>query len=766
PAYSPAGDAKTPELYKRLDTPANLTVTLKDHRVVFDLFQRPMQRLNRWAANRLADSDTAYDLCTQSITVHWQSVQHATVYHLQWNSNPGDEHGWLDIYTGSQTSCELNLPAVQTVFLRVRAEDGTPYDDPIYANLMKVCDVPVTANQDIAYAYTLRQAEDGSLYFVACPSSDANHNGKIDLNERPAGIGEIYPPQPLFTYVAREKKEGMGFISDEWGHFFTVAVPIYAPDGSFDGIFAFDFSPDIVYEQLFKNHFYAYLFFVAVGCIYFSGVWFLAKAKVFGEEQQHLARELQMSIVEVSTAQKVAEDASMAKTVFLTNMSHELRTPLNAILGFTDVFGRKLMTRCLPEEQTECSEAIHTIKDSGKHLLSIIQDVLQISALDEGAKLKLTFVPMNLPELIHRIAGELRSSAENKFVQLTITDNGTLPHWIWNDPAHIRQVLVHLITNAIKFTPSGAVEITYGTVPPPDDAPASGLTGGSKYSRIAAAQKQRQMMFVSVADTGIGIETELIEAIFKPFVQADATLTRQFGGTGIGLSIAKRVAKMLDGDITVESRVGIGSTFSFTFPAQIVQCTDCPKRSMPDLGVAPKPSSIIVTRFDINKVPDSLAKAKNRQKSADACPPSAVLPSAVLPFVAPQPLNDKNILIVDDSKINQMVFSAALREAGCRIELAKDGQEGVEKATAALNGGDPFDVILMDMQMPVMDGYEATRTLRMQDYTKPIIAVTAHALPDDQAKCLDAGCDAYLSKPVEPHLLQDTLKSFINLENA
>ncbi|MDR3234104.1 MAG: response regulator [Planctomycetaceae bacterium] len=734
------------DIHKRLDTPADLTVTLKNSRTEFDFSQRPMEQLNRWAVNAATGFNTSYNAAKKSIFVQWSSVPNAATYQLQWSGEPETPDGWLKVYSGSKTSCMLNIPDMPNgrLALRVRAEDGTPADDPVYMNLLGMCEFPVAANQYIAYAYTLRRNDDGSFYFVVSPPSDANHNGKIDTNERQADLGEIYPPSALFNYVAAQKKEAMAYIQDAWGRFFTVAEPIYAPDGSFDGIFAFDFHPNIVHKQLLRNHIFAYFFFVSVGIIYFAGILFVAETQKFSEEQQCLAKKLEVYVLELQAAKKVTEEASRVKTSFLTNMSHELRTPLNGILGFTEIFGRKLLMRCLPEEKPECETAIDNIKDSGKHLLSIIQDVLQIAALDEGAKLKLTFVPIHLPDLINELGSEMRSSAENKNVRLIITDHGTTPHWIWNDPAHIRQVLIHLIGNAVKFTPKGSIEIGYGT------AYGDVNTIPARQDGINDALN-RKMMFISVKDTGIGIAPELLNTIFQPFVQADSTLTRHFGGTGIGLSVAKQVANMLDGDIKVESRVGKGSTFTFMFPAQIVQCTDCPRLTL----LTPQASSKIVTKKE-----SSGDAPQNAPKNVTEFPhPAAPSPQTTPPNPA-YPLENRHILIVDDSKINQMVLSAALREAGCRITLAKDGLEGVTKTVESISGGNPLDIILMDMQMPVMDGYEATRTLRSHNYTKPIIAVTAHALPGDKEKCLEAGCDGYLSKPVEPQLLKDTIEAF------
>jgi signal transduction histidine kinase/CheY-like chemotaxis protein len=728
------------DISRKLEPPENLTAQISNGIVVAgntlqtDYSQTQVRR-NQWGLVAITGDNQAYQKSTKYIAVWWSerqsNLEHPT-FRLQWRRcyQPDNFTDWFDVYSGTQNSCVLRIPDGIEVEFRVRAEDGTPENDINYLQLMDACDLPVTANAYIGYAYTLRQidGEEDRLRFVVSPISDANHNLLIDIGERPTQIGEVYETTPLFRYVCEAKRGAVNvaFESDSWGSWFTVAEPLWTPDGKFDGVFGIDFHANVMLEHLRRGKIFPYCFFIAVVALFFGSMVFITHLQKISEAKSSLADKLQITVLELTEAEHVAENASRAKTHFLTNMSHEIRTPLNAILGYTDVIGRKLLQRCLPDERDECQMSLNQIVGNGNDLLAIINDILEFAVFDGDKDLKVEQVPVNVRALLAEITRIMLQRVENKPITLTVTDNGNVPEYILSDPARIRQVLVNMIGNAIKFTEKGTIKIEYG-------ADLAELQNGILHNDDSVQRTNintgEQNIFFSVADTGIGIVPEDLELIFKPFSQADASLTRRYGGIGIGLSVSKSVAEALGGRIDVTSMIGVGSTFRFMFRALAASDENALKALRPTQ--LPKDEAIQ------NITESSIHKDYTRV------------------------LAGRRILLVEDTKINQLVISAQLKDAGCEITVADNGQIGVEKVSEAEAAGEPFDVILMDMQMPVLDGYEATTRLRKQGYKRPIIAVTAHALAGDREKTIQAGCDEYLPKPVNRDNLIKMILSFV-----
>jgi PAS domain S-box-containing protein len=392
---------------------------------------------------------------------------------------------------------------------------------------------------------------------------------------------------------------------------------------------------------------------------------------------------------ELASARAAAEAANRAKSEFLANMSHEIRTPMTAILGFADLLLQNL-------EEPQNVEAANTIKRNGKHLLQIINDVLDLSKIEAG-RLQIEQISCSPHQIVAEVVSLMRVRADVKGLPLVVEYSGPTPETIITDPTRLRQILVNLIGNAIKFTEVGSVRVV---------------------TRLVADADQEPKLTFDVIDTGIGIAKEEIAGIFEPFTQGDASTTRKFGGSGLGLAISKRLARLLGGDVTVASAAGRGSTFSVT-----------------------------VATGPLDGVP-------LLQHPAEAA--LAARPSKQTPPDGPPKL-DCRVLLAEDGPDNQRLISLLLRKAGAEVTIAQNGQETLEKALATYPGWgrrwsdptEPFDVILMDMQMPLLDGYEATRRLRAAGYTGPVIALTAHAMSDDRQKCLDAGCDDYLAKPID-----------------
>jgi len=399
----------------------------------------------------------------------------------------------------------------------------------------------------------------------------------------------------------------------------------------------------------------------------------------------------QSTQAELESARASAEAANRAKSEFLANMSHEIRTPMTAILGFADLL--------LSPDASHSDRLDHvlTIRRNAEHLLSIINDILDVSKIEAG-RLELESVDCSPLSLIEDVISLMQVRAAEKRVNLTAERVYPLPLSIRSDPLRIRQVLVNLIGNAIKFTPAG------GSV--------------TVRCSLQSAETDNALLRFDVIDSGIGIAPEHLERLFLPFAQGDTSTTRRFGGTGLGLAISRRLAHMLGGTITVQSEVGKGSTFTATIGIGRIE-----------------PGSLMYEE------PAATAGTNDVADTAHLSPE--------------QPLQEARILLVEDGPDNQRLISFHLAKAGAQVEIAGNGREAVQRvlSTAGPAADKPtrpaFDLILMDMQMPEMDGYAATSLLRAKGYTGPIIALTAHAMSGDRDKCLAVGCDDYATKPIE-----------------
>lgn len=398
--------------------------------------------------------------------------------------------------------------------------------------------------------------------------------------------------------------------------------------------------------------------------------------------------------IDLERAKDQAESANRAKTHFLANMSHEIRTPIGAILGYADM----LLDPNI--ERNEKTDALHSLRRNGSHLLQIINDILDLSRIEFG-KLELEFIPYSPWQVVLEAISILAVRADEKGIHLKATPSGIVPDNILTDPTRLRQILVNFVGNAIKFTETGKnVELLFGCLA--SDTPDATLT-------------------FAVRDEGIGLTSEQRNQLFKPFQQADTSHTRKYGGTGLGLSICKHLAEAFEGTIEVESEFGKGSTFTLIIPVR-------PAESMTWISAENLSTNIRVDLIDTSKEPIS---CKGR------------------------------ILLAEDSKDNQRVIQYHLRKMGLEAEIAENGQIAVDRALH-----ESFDLVLMDMQMPELDGYGATSALREEGYTKPIIALTAHAMRGDREKCLSAGCTEFLTKPVDPVKLAETLMQYLRTSES
>jgi len=406
-------------------------------------------------------------------------------------------------------------------------------------------------------------------------------------------------------------------------------------------------------------------------------------------EQEVVERtdELRASESELQRAKEAAEAANRSKSAFLANMSHEIRTPMTAIMGYSEV-----LLESEPSE-AERQNAMQVIRRSARHLLDLINDILDISKIEAG-KMTVERVPMDVPQIAADVISVIRSSAGSRGISCQLTFGDPVARTLQSDPVRVKQVLMNLLGNALKFTEHGDIRLHVDTV-------VNGNTCVGVFE---------------VVDTGIGMTQEQIQRIFQPFTQADNSTTRRFGGTGLGLTISTRLAHLLGGELTVESLPGVGSRFRFTIdggPAENLQL--------------------------LHGFTESLISTTNE------------------PLAAPATTIKARILLAEDGADNQRLISMQLSKAGAEVVIAENGQQAVELANSQ-----PFDLILMDMQMPVLDGYAATRELRSQGHTLPIIALTAHAMAEDREKCLAAGCSDFLTKPIERNELLSTLAQVLN----
>ncbi len=398
---------------------------------------------------------------------------------------------------------------------------------------------------------------------------------------------------------------------------------------------------------------------------------------------------LRSTNLKLQEASERAKQASRAKSEFLANMSHEIRTPLTAIMGFADI----LLEENDPEMMRHAAE---TVQRNGEHLLAIVNDILDLSKIEAG-RFRIEQSGCSPAAIAEEVVSLMRVHAQEKGLALNLVVEEGVPAEVLSDGVRLRQILLNLVGNAVKFTQQGSVSVHVQAV----------VRGGEPALSMA------------VVDTGIGIPADKVESVFEPFSQADSSAQRRFGGTGLGLAICSRLARMLGGEIYLVSEIDRGSTFRLAVPIRL-------------------PSQ-----------PSTKQSSPAQLRDCDAANSS-------------RPLFGYRVLVAEDGPDNQRLVAYHLTKAGAEVHLAGDGQQAVK---ALLGDGQcpagHFDLVLMDMQMPVLDGYQATETLRARGYAGPIVALTAHAMEGDRQKALAAGCDDYATKPINAPKLVETIRHHI-----
>ena len=424
--------------------------------------------------------------------------------------------------------------------------------------------------------------------------------------------------------------------------------------------------------------------------------------------------EMRMAALASERAMEAANAASRAKSEFLANMSHEIRTPLNGVIGMAQLLQHTPLT-------TEQSEYAHTIIGSAKSLLTIVNDILDFSKVEAG-RLDIDPVHFSPAALLNDLKAIFTPQARAAEVALEIRSEVMLPELLVADAARLRQILSNLLSNAIKFSRQGRVMLTV--------RPAS------------VAQDEHLELEFTISDTGIGMSGETLASLFNPFFQADASITRRFGGTGLGLSISQRLAELMGGSIVASSKLGVGSTFTLRLP----------------FALAPAPGATPATRPSLASEPTVSSAAHDAGEAAIAVSPA---PTCGTPDGA-----GAEILVVDDNLTNQTVARHMLTRLGYQVSVANHGGEAL-----SLLGTHTFSAVLMDCQMPVMDGYEATARIRSGEAGEavrhiPVVAMTANAMQADKELCLASGMNDFLSKPVVMDALRDTLARWVSGRQA
>ncbi len=571
-----------------------------------------------------------------------------------------------------------------------RALERGDIDSPEYAATVAPLREFVEAAESVRYVYTTRLDGERVVFGVdAALPIDEDGDGVIDQ----AGLGEHYDEAPaalLEAFRTGEPQVATEPYGDKWGTFVAAFRPLHGSDGTLEGVLAVEYDATAHAKRLASMD-------LAAAC----GTGVAALVSVLLAGVVYLTRRERRRVLdELEQARLRAEHASRVKSEFLANMSHEIRTPMTAILGYADVLREESEGA---EWGARHADSLEVISRNGHHLLAVINDILDISKIEAG-RMTVERLPVDPGQVLRDSLQLLRPRAQERGLALEAELDPALPARMVCDPLRLRQILVNLIGNSLKFTERGSVVV------------------------VARRNRAAQRLEIEVRDTGIGMTPDVLARVFEPFEQADSSLTRRYGGSGLGLPISRRLARMLGGTLDGSSVPGAGSTFTLTLP--IVECEPAPAAGASERGDSSSETPAVRTQAE----------------------PQAPLPRRT-------PFAGLHLLLAEDSLSNCRLFTRILERMGARVTAVDNGRAVVEALCegGAFDGAPleppPCSLVLLDMQMPVLDGYSAARILRERGASVPIVALTAHAMSDDREKCLSAGCDEYATKPIDQNEL-------------
>ncbi|MGE3175813.1 MAG: ATP-binding protein [Planctomycetota bacterium] len=552
----------------------------------------------------------------------------------------------------------------------------TPPDDPTYLRLIRAQIDWLRLNPAIADVYTFVQRDDGQVALLVDSETDYDRDGRFDHDrEARTAIGEVY--DEVNPALERAFAGAASFcadpVTDRWGTWVSAFEPLRRADGSQCGVLGVDYPAEAWVASILRAR-------GAVLAMAFLLVLVLAAGR---------------SVFMLALGRARAATEAVARQRFLAHMSHEIRTPMTAILGHADLLGDSAA------DEHERREGVEIIRRSGRHLLGVLDDILDLAKIESG-HVTAAPRPAALGELLDDVAAMHSQNARQKGLRLEVRAAPGTPAAVWTDARLLRQVLLNLVGNAVKFTDRGAVTL----------------------SARRSESERGPRLELAVTDTGPGIAAADQHRLFEPFVQGDAGLDRAHGGTGLGLSISRRIAAALEGTLTLRSAPGQGSTFVVDLPCHEAPVPS-PTEAAPQRSPLPSPPAVA------DRAPAAAPDTSSAARDEPAAP---------------------RVLVVDDGADNRLLLRTMLVRHGFVVDTVDDGQSCLER----LLGGAPApDLVLMDVQMPRLDGQETTRRLRAAGFDRPILAVTAYAMAEDRELCLQAGYDDHVAKPIDrEHLLQ------------